>query len=131
MEEFLTARVPPAVGNYRTFIERAGELTGQLTSLGNMMRTRVNPNMEQQSLETMRAMDRRAEMQLILQRTVEGLSLIVLSYYMTGLAGYVLKAVDKFQALPGGTALWTAGTIPIWLALAWPSPTASSAWSKN
>lgn len=119
MEEFLTARVSPAVRNYRNFIERAGELAGQLTSLGNMMRTRINLNMEQQSLETMRAMDRRAELQMILQRTVEGLSLIVLSYYMTGLAGYVLKAVDKFQALPGGVTLWTAATIPFWVAMAW------------
>ena len=119
MEEFLTTRIAPAVRNYRNFIERADVLTGQLTSLGNMMRTRVNMNMEQQSLETMRAMNRRAELQLILQRTVEGLSLIVLSYYLTGLAGYVLKAVAKFQPLPGGLALWTAGTIPVWFALAW------------
>lgn len=119
MEEFLTNRVSPAIRNYRNFIERADALTDQLTSLGNMMRTRVNLNIEQQSLETMRVMNRRAQLQLILQRTVEGLSLIVLTYYLTGLAGYVLKAADNFQPLPGGTALWTALTIPFWLALAW------------
>ncbi len=84
-----------------------------------MMRTRVSLNMEEQSLATMQAMNRRVELQLILQRTVEGLSLIVLSYYMTGLAGHVLKAVENYLALPGGAGLWTAATIPVWLAVAW------------
>lgn len=119
IEEFLTNRVAPAIRNYQNFVERADALTTQMTSLGNMMRTRVNLNMEQQSLETMRAMDRRAELQLILQRTVEGLSLIVLSYYLTGLAGYALKAVDMYLPLPGGATLWTAASIPLWLSLAW------------
>ena len=118
MSEFLTGRVSPAIRNYRNFIERADVLSGQLTSLGNMMRTRVNLNLEQQSLETMRAMHRRVTLQLMLQKTVEGLSLIVLTYYMTGLANYVLKAVELAVALPGGIDLWTACTIPVWVGLA-------------
>ena len=119
LEEFLTARVGPPIRNYRNFIERADVLSGQLTSLGNMMRTRVNLAMEQQSLGTLQAMNRRVELQLVLQRTVEGLSLIVLSYYMTGLASYALKAVDKLRPLPWNTELLAALTIPVWFALAW------------
>jgi uncharacterized membrane-anchored protein len=115
MQEFLHARVSPAVRNYRNFIERADALTQQLTSLGNMMRTRVNMNMEAQSLETMRAMDRRAALQLMLQKTVEGLSLIVLCYYMTGLANYIFKALEPVLPLPGSPTVWSAATIPLWL----------------
>ena len=116
--EFLTARVNPAIRSYRNFIERSDVLTSQITLMGNMMRTRVNMNMEQQGLQTMEAMNKRAAMQLLMQRTVESLSLIVLSYYMTGLAGYVFKAVEKTFPLPGGATLWSALTIPLWLGVA-------------
>lgn len=115
LREFLTARVAPAIRNYRNFIERADALTAQLTSLGNMMRTRVSLNMEQQSLQTMQAMNRRVNLQLLLQKTVEGLSLIVLCYYLTGLANYVFKALEPVLPLPGNPTVWSALTIPLWL----------------
>lgn len=118
MKEFLTSRVSPAVRNYANFIERADVLTSQLTSLGNMMRTRVNLSMEQQSLKTMQAMNKRVELQLLLQRTVEGLSLIVLSYYLTGLANYAFKALNKLGLVPGDPSSWAAATIPLWFILA-------------
>ncbi|HUJ75575.1 MAG TPA: DUF3422 domain-containing protein [bacterium] len=117
MEEFLTARVAPAVRNYRNFTERSDTLAGQLTSLGNMLRTRVNLSMERQSLATMRAMDRRFGLQLQLQYTVEGLSVIVLTYYLVGLAADVARAVETFWHLPGRADLWAALTIPFWLGL--------------
>lgn len=117
LREFLTARVAPAIWNYRNFIERSDVLTAQLTSLGNMMRTRVNLNMEQQNLQTMQAVNRRVALQLMLQKTVEGLSLIVLSYYLTGLANYVFKALEPVLPLPGNPTIWSAATIPVWLGL--------------
>ena len=119
LEEFLAARVGPAMRNYRNFIERADGLSGQFTALGNMVRTRVSLNMEEQSLATMQAMNRRVELQLILQRTVEGLSLIVLSYYLTGLAGYVFKALESVMALPAKAEVLAALTVPVWLAGVW------------
>jgi uncharacterized membrane-anchored protein len=119
LEEFLAARVGPAMRNYRNFIERADVLAGQFTALGNMVRTRVSLNMEEQSLTTMQAMNRRVELQLILQRTVEGLSLIVLSYYLTGLAGYLFKALDAVMELPASPEILAAMTIPVWLAGVW------------
>ncbi|MBI3992080.1 MAG: DUF3422 domain-containing protein [Candidatus Lambdaproteobacteria bacterium] len=117
MREFLIARVSPAVRNYRNFIERADALTMQLTALGNMMRTRVNMSMEAQSLQTMQAMNKRVSLQLKLQRTVEGLSLIVLSYYLTNLAHFVFEAAEPVLHLPGNPTVWAALTIPLWLLL--------------
>ena len=43
MQEFLTARVSPAVRIYRNFLDRAGELAGPLTSLGNMITPGIRP----------------------------------------------------------------------------------------
>lgn len=118
MDEFLSGRIAPTIRNYRNFISRADVLESQLTSLSNMMRTRVNLNMERQSLRTLQAMDRREELQLILQRTVEGLSLIVLGYYLTGLANYIFKSLHGLGWLAGKPEYWTAASIPVWLGLA-------------
>jgi uncharacterized membrane-anchored protein len=119
IEEFLAARVGPAIRSYRNFIERADVLTIQSTALGNMVRTRVSLSMEEQSLATMQAMNRRVELQLILQRTVEGLSFIVLSYYLTGLAGYVFKALEALLPLPIKAEVLTVATIPVWMIGVW------------
>ena len=75
--------------------------------------------MEEQSLATMQAMNRRVELQLILQRTVEGLSFIVLSYYLTGLAGYVFKALELLVPLPLKPEVLTFATIPVWMIGVW------------
>ena len=119
IEEFLSARVDPAIRNYNNFTERADALISQSTALGNMVRTRVSLNMERQSLATMEAMNRRVELQLILQRTVEGLSLIVLSYYLTGLAAYVFKALERVTHLPTHPEVLAALTIPVWIVGIW------------
>jgi uncharacterized membrane-anchored protein len=119
IEEFLRARIGPAIRGYRNFIDRADALSGQLTSLGNMMRTRVNLNMEAQSLQTLQVLNRRVELQLLLQRTVEGLSIFVLAYYLTGLAGHAVAALGSHWHLPLSEPVLTALTIPLWLALAW------------
>jgi len=119
LEEFLTARIAPAIRNYRNFMDRTEALNTQITSLGNMMRTRVNLNLERQNLQTIQAMNRRVELQLLLQRTVEGLSLIVLCYYLTGLTGYVLKALDVFFILPAKPEVIAAALIPVWIGAVW------------
>jgi uncharacterized membrane-anchored protein len=119
IEEFLRARVGPAIRGYRNFISRADALGVQFTSLGNMMRTRVNLNMEAQSLKTLTVLNRRVELQLLLQRTVEGLSMIVLTYYATALAGHALEAAETLWHLPMPAPVLTALTIPVWLLLAW------------
>jgi len=117
MEEFLTARIAPVHRNYRNFMERAEALTSQITVLGNMLRTRVNLSMEAQNLETMRSMKTRVELQLKLQRAVEGLSVVVITYYLTGLSNWGFKALEEFLPLPGGPILWSAGSVPVWFLL--------------
>jgi uncharacterized membrane-anchored protein len=119
IEEFLRNRVGPAIRSYRNFIERADALSGQLTSLGNMLRTRVSLNMETQSLQTLQVLNRRVELQLLLQRTVEGLSIFVLTYYLTGLAGHAMEAVETLYHLPLAAPVMTALSIPLWLLVAW------------
>jgi uncharacterized membrane-anchored protein len=48
-------------------------------------------------------MDRRAELQLQLQKTVEGLSVVAISYYAVSLAGYLLYPLAAALGLSKGT----------------------------
>ncbi|MEY3993846.1 MAG: hypothetical protein RLZZ113_951, partial [Pseudomonadota bacterium] len=51
---------------------------------------------ESQQQELLSSMDRRAKLQLRLQQTVEGLSIIVMTYYATGLLQYVAKGLKEY-----------------------------------
>ena len=51
----------------------------------NLLRTRVDIALESQNQNLLRSMDRRARQQLLLQETVEGLSVVAISYYLVSL----------------------------------------------
>ena len=53
--------------------------------------------MEAQIRDLLKSMDNRARVQLRLQETVEGLSVVVLSYYLLGIIGYGLKALKAAE----------------------------------
>jgi uncharacterized membrane-anchored protein len=55
------------------------------------MRTRVETALTAQNRDLLASMDRRASIQLRLQETVEGLSVVAISYYAVGLLGYAAK----------------------------------------
>jgi uncharacterized membrane-anchored protein len=62
-------------------------------------------------------MDSRADMQLRLQHTVEGLSVVAISYYAVSLAGYLLYPLTSVTGLSKGHILALA-TLPV-VALVW------------
>jgi uncharacterized membrane-anchored protein len=63
-------------------------------------------------------MNRRAEMQLRLQQTVEGLSVAAISYYVVGLFGYLVKAVPN-ELMPVSTTVATGLFVPVAIAGVW------------
>jgi uncharacterized membrane-anchored protein len=62
-------------------------------------------------------MDKRADQQLHLQKTVEGLSVVAISYYAVNLAAYALAPAAEMLGL-SKTAL-TAALTPLALGLVW------------
>ena len=59
---------------------------------------------QQQNVEVLRAMDRRAALQLRLQETVEGLSVVAISYYAVSLAEHVFGPLAHAAGLSRGGA---------------------------
>ena len=92
--KFMDRRLAPAMGTCESVSERLESLSRRIARAGNLLRTRVDVALEAQNQVLLRSMDRRARLQLALQETVEGLSVVVLSYYSLGLLHYGLGALE-------------------------------------
>lgn len=96
---FLERRLAPAMRTCRAIEERQANLSRKLARTANLLRTRIDVELEKQNRDLLESMDRRARMQLRLQQTVEGLSVAAVSYYVVGLIAYAIEGVDG--QLPG------------------------------
>ena len=115
--EFMVRRFDPAMRTCRSAKARLTELSGRAERAANLLRTRVDVANQQQNTEALRAMERRAALQLRLQQTVEGLSVVAISYYAVNLAaglaaplgdeiGWSRTAITAALTLPVIAAVW-------------------------
>jgi uncharacterized membrane-anchored protein len=88
--EFMARRFEPAMRTVHAAERRISELSTRSGRIAELLSTRVNVTVEAQNQSLLESMDRRAGLQLRLQETVEGLSIIAISYYSVSLAGYLL-----------------------------------------
>lgn len=114
--EFLQRRLMPALETCETVSQRQERLNARLQRASALLRTRVEVTREEQNQQLLSSMNQRAELQLRLQQTVEGLSVAVLTYYITSLLGYALKAA-KAGGLPVSVELATGVGMPFVLAM--------------
>lgn len=110
--EFMDRRLAPAMRTCESVRNRLGTLSDRLNRTGSLLRARVNLALEQQNRDLLKSMNQRAHLQLRLQETVEGLSVVVLSYYSVGLVNYVAKAA-KAGGMSVDTDLVTGLSIPV------------------
>ncbi|MDX1605224.1 MAG: DUF3422 domain-containing protein [Candidatus Competibacterales bacterium] len=111
IHEFMERRLAPAIRTCESTQERLSVLSERVSRAANLLRTRVDVALEQQNRDLLASMNRRAQLQLRLQETVEGLSVVVLSYYLVGLLNYGLKALKQAGAGLDPT-LWTGIGLP-------------------
>jgi uncharacterized membrane-anchored protein len=102
----------PAMRTCRSAKERLAELSARAERAANLLRTRVDVNNQAQNVEILQGMDRRAALQLRLQETVEGLSVVAISYYAVNLAGGVFAPLAERAGLDK-PALLALLTIPV------------------
>ncbi|MDB5651040.1 MAG: hypothetical protein JWL62_2560 [Hyphomicrobiales bacterium] len=110
---FLSRRMHPAIRTCQMLQDRQGDLSQKLARAANLLRTRVDVEIERQNRDLLRSMNVRARLQLRLQQTVEGLSIAAISYYVVGLAGYILKAAKEVGYLPIDPTVATALFVPV------------------
>ena len=116
--EFMDRRLAPAMQTCESVAARIGLLSERIARAGQLLRTRVDIELEAQNQKVLRSMDRRAQLQLRLQQTVEGLSAVAITYYLVGLIGYLAKAA-KSQGLAADPDLISGIAVPFILVFVW------------
>jgi uncharacterized membrane-anchored protein len=115
---FLARRMAPALRTCATIEQRQTNLSQKLARAANLLRTRVDVELEQQNRDLLRSMNERTRLQLRLQTTVEGLSVAAVSYYVVGLFGCLAKGVHD-GGVPFDTTIATAVFVPVALLIVW------------
>jgi uncharacterized membrane-anchored protein len=93
--EFMERRLTPARKTCEWAARRQDALSQRVSRISNLLRTRVEIEQQQSSQALLAAMNRRQDLQLKLQSTVEGLSVAAITYYIVGLVSYLAKGAQK------------------------------------
>lgn len=110
---FLDRRLGPAMQTMEAVRGRLETLSDHIDRAASLIRTRVDLGLQRKSSHLLRSMNRRSAQQLRLQQTVEGLSLVAISYYSLGIVMYLAKAAVEL-GLPVNPATVTGlAALPI------------------
>jgi uncharacterized membrane-anchored protein len=109
---FLQRRMAPAMRTCRSIEERQANMSRKLARAATLLRTRVDVELEKQNSALLTSMNRRAQQQLRLQHTVEGLSVAAVTYYLVGLVAFMAKGA-KEVGYPFSAELTSAISVPI------------------
>jgi uncharacterized membrane-anchored protein len=110
--EFTERRLAPAMRTCASVSARVESLSQRVARATQLLSTRVAVSRERQNQQVLESMNRRAEAQLRLQQTVEGLSAAAITYYVVGLVGYAAKGL-KALGWPVNPDLAMAFSIPL------------------
>lgn len=109
--EFMMRRYDPAMRTVKSAESRLQAMAERAERAAELLRTRVDVERSAQNQRLLESMDRRADLALRLQHTVEGLSVVAISYYAVSLASYLLKPAA--HALEIGPGALLAGLVPV------------------
>ncbi|WP_301100297.1 DUF3422 domain-containing protein [Propionivibrio sp.] len=117
LSEFMQRRFLPAMNTCAAMANRQDDLSERVARNSQLLRTRVDIELERQNQELLAQMNNRAKVQLRLQETVEGLSIAAITYYGSQLVQYLTKGAKYlFPVLSPEIA--TAVSIPLIAVLA-------------
>ncbi len=93
--EFMSRRLEPAINTCQSTAKRFRLLSERISNAGELLRTRVDISIERQNQALLKSMSAHAKMQLRLQGTVEGLSIIAITSYAVSLIGSIAQAMKS------------------------------------
>ncbi len=115
--EFMMRRFDPAMRTVKSTERRLQAMSDRALRAGDLLRTRVDVDRSAQNQELLTSMDKRADLQLRLQKTVEGLSVVAISYYALNLVTYILL---PFAEEAHWSKAWVmAGVTPLVVLAVW------------
>ncbi len=115
--EFMARRYDPAMRTVKSAAARLRSMAERAERAAELLRTRVDVERSAQNQKLLESMDKRGDQALRLQHTVEGLSLVAVSYYAVNLAAYAAFPLAEANGISKGLTL--ALLTPVVLAIVW------------
>lgn len=114
LQTFVERRLGPAIRTLSALRARLEDISQRVDRIAELLRTEINVHMQLQNSAMLTGMNHSAKMQLKMQKTVEGISIVALTYYAIGVIGYLLSIFlhgdDKYTVM-GLLVLPVAGLI--------------------
>ena len=95
MSDYVLSGVTGVAEGYQQLLKRIDTLRSGFEGIISIIRARVDLMLQSQNLTLLASVDKTTKSQVILQHTVEGLSVIVIAYYLSGLMGYLFKGLQE------------------------------------
>ncbi len=110
IKDYIRWKITGVSDGYQQLLARIHALEQDFEGTIAVLRTKINLVLQEQNLaqqdqnmKLLASVDQTTKSQAILQQTVEGLSVIVIAYYLSGLAHYLFKAFHELGWLPNYT----------------------------
>ncbi len=93
ISEYVLSGITGVAEGYQQLLKRMETLRSGFEGTISIIRARVDLMLQSQNLTLLMSVDKTTKSQAILQYTVEGLSVIVIAYYLSGLMAYIFKGL--------------------------------------
>ena len=110
---FVRARLDPAIATINSFEDRLDHLSNEISNGLSLLRTHIEVETSQVNQQNLQTLNERHRQQLLISQTVEGLSIVAISYYSVGLLSYIFKAMSAQGWLPLSLNLSLMVSVPI------------------
>ena len=117
MSEYVLSGITGVAEGNQQLLKRMDTLRSGFEGTISIIRARVDLMLQSQNLTLLISVDKTTKSQAILQYTVEGLSVIVIAYYLSGLMAYIFKGLHEMGWL-GNADIAAALFVPFSLGLA-------------
>ena len=108
LKEFHDRRFIPAYDTCMSVVKRKENLSNRVSRTSELLHSRLQISLEAQNQKLLASMDSRSKVQLRLQQTVEGLSVVAITYYMMGLIRFMVEPLP-LEELFGIQDAWVVG----------------------
>ena len=115
IDRFLNNRAQPALATCRAMEKRLLALTEKVQRSIELLDARISLSIQSQNQAVLDTISKTSRSQFRLQQTVEGLSIIAISYYALGILGYVFEGLHEVLPYPKGTMLALAAPVVLLL----------------
>lgn len=112
LSTFMGRRLAPAMRTCKSVERRQTELSRKLARATQLLRARIDIELQHQNVSLLESVNARGRAQLRLQMMVEALSIAAASYYVVGLLEHVARVLPRF-GIELDADIATAGAVPI------------------